>query len=115
MAIAWLQPWEPVGRATQRELDHCHAWEAQLRREVGPQHALFGQSALLIARRYDCDDALYQLADGRVAVVHLTWRQGMETDPQWPRAQIFRGIEDWALECMAPDAATWEGDVGGGD
>ncbi len=96
MSIVWLEPWYPVegdGRAL----------EEQLARECGPGHRLFGVKVKLIARRGDTDDALFALADGRVAEVHLTWRQsGPEPDPAWPATGIHAALEDWARDSMIP-------------
>lgn len=105
MPIQWLKPWEPVDV---RECpDYCRGREAQLAREVGPRHILFGQQANLIGRRFDTDDALFGLSDGRVADVHLTWRSGAEPDPRWPAASIFPSIDAWANESMTLDHADW--------
>lgn len=56
----------------------------------------------LIARRDGTDDALFQLDDGRVAEVHMTWRRSRETDPRWPATAIFTSLEDWVEESMKP-------------
>lgn len=99
MSIDWLAPWHPA------EGD-CKALEDQLARECGPRHRLFDVKAKLIARRADTDDALFALPDGRVAEVHLTWRQtGPEPDSRWPAAGIHASLEDWARDSMIPLAA----------
>jgi hypothetical protein len=82
-------------------------WETELVREVGPGHPLYQVEAALIARRFDTDDALYLLDGGRVAVVHLTWRQSQEPDPRWPETEIFRSIDSWEMEGLARDHAAW--------
>jgi len=46
--------------------------QAELAKELGPSHALFGQQAEAIGRRLDQDDVLFALADDRVVEVHLT-------------------------------------------
>lgn len=50
----------------------------------------------------DTDDALFALDDGRVAEVHLTWRQGTEPDPRWPFTALFPSLEDWMRLAMVP-------------
>ncbi len=99
MSIDWLAPWHPAD-------GDGAALEEQLARECGPKHPLFGAKTKLIARRADTDDALFALPDGRVAEVHLTWRQsGPEPDPRWPAAGIHDSLEDWARNSMIPLAA----------
>lgn len=93
----WLSPWYAV-----ESVDVCVGLEAQLRREISARHVLHGESVRLIARRDDTDDALFVLADGRVAEVHLTWKNGTEEDPRWPATGIFASLDEWARESMAP-------------
>jgi len=104
--IEWLEPWEDVSRET-GEFAFCEAWERQLAREVGPQHVLFGKQVELIGRRFDCDEALFRMPDGRVAQVHVTWRNGMEPDPTWPETEIFPSIEAWAQDSMRLQHLYW--------
>jgi hypothetical protein len=93
----WLEPWYAVEDAAVRT-----GLERQLSREISPRHALFGQSARLIARRSDTDDALFALQEGRVAEVHLTWSKQAECDPRWPVTGIFESLKAWARESMIP-------------
>ena len=102
--IEWLEPWVPVAQFDMDDVDtYCAGWENQLRREVGPRHVLRGKSIKLIARRFDCDDALFRLADDQVADVHLTWARGEEPDPAWPATSIYPSLEVWARERMLAD------------
>ena len=93
----WLEPWYAVDDPA-----ICAELEAQLKLEVSRKHALFAETARLIARRGDTDDALFALEGGRVAVVHLTWKKGPEPNPRWPVTAIFDTIEEWARKCMVP-------------
>lgn len=95
--ITWLEPWYRVD-----DTDIRVGLEDQLGREICSRHKLFDESVRLIARRSDTDDALFLLADGRVAEVHLTWRQGVEPDPRWPATAIFSSLEEWQRDCMVP-------------
>jgi hypothetical protein len=96
-SITWLSPWYPVDDASVGQgLEH------QLRREICGAHILANETALLIARRADTDDALFALDGGRVAEVHLTWKNGTEEDPRWPATAVFASIDDWARESMIP-------------
>jgi hypothetical protein len=63
---------------------------------------LFGLSVVALARRYDRDDVLFELADGRVAEVHLTWTGKPERDPCWPETTIFGSCALWIEERMKP-------------
>jgi hypothetical protein len=85
-----------------KAVDMAVALERQLRREICKRHVLHGESVRLIARRADTDDALFALTGGRVAEVHLTWRQGTEPDPRWPGASIFPSLRHWARDSMVP-------------
>jgi len=92
MNIEWLEP-------KARE-----AMQSELYSELSASHPLFGLSAVAIGRRYDQDDVLFELADGRVAEVHLTWSRKPEPDPRWPQTSIFASAAVWAEERMRPPA-----------
>jgi hypothetical protein len=94
MDIEWLDPWYPTDQAGLVE---------QLRAEMGPGHILETEPEIrAVARRDDSDDALFALADGRVAEVHLTWRRSRETDSRWPLTAIFGSLAEWGRESMEP-------------
>lgn len=101
-----LTPWNSIEDEIVRA-----ALGAQLVREVGPRHMLFGLPARLIARRQDNDDCLFALEDGRVAHVHLTWRKSRESDPRWPAAILYDTLEHWTEAVLAPDNRQWERDA----
>lgn len=98
-----LTPWYSVEDEAVRA-----GLERQLVREVGPRHVLYKLPARLIARRQDNDDCLFALEDGRVAYVHLTWRNGQEKDPRWPAAMIYDSLAQWSERVMLPDSEAWE-------
>lgn len=101
--MQWLEPWESIADLdwpAEEKLEFCQAWERQLRREVSPQHPLFEQAAFLIVRNFGTDDALFQLANSRVAEVHLTSSRNTELNPFWPATAIFDAIDDWARESL---------------
>ena len=93
---------EDVDWDEDRKQDYCRGWEEQLRLEVGPKHVLFGEEFSLIGRCFANDDALYQLSDGRVADVHLTWRQSPEPNPVWPETLVYESLDDWEMAKMLP-------------
>lgn len=97
MNILWLAPWMPIKRLEARE-----AMQSELHSELCASHPLFALSLVAIGRRYDQDDVLFELADGRVAEVHLTWSRGPERDPRWPRTAIFASVAVWVEERMRP-------------
>lgn len=75
--------------------DDSETLATELRRETPPGHVLHGVPVRALARRRDCDDALFALEDGtsRVAVVHLTY--AAEADPRWPDTEIFESRQAW--------------------
>lgn len=108
--MKWLEPWVAIADLDWDEpkvIDYRRGWETQLRREVGPKHVLFEKPASLIARRFDTDDALFELSGGKVAAVHLTWARGQEQDPRWPGCQIYDSLEEWARDGMTADHEDW--------
>ncbi len=76
-------PWERL--ADGQDLEH------ELDREMCKTHPLRSLAPRAVARRTDCDDVLFALNDGRLAVVHLTWNH--EVDPAWPYVEY---VADWA-------------------
>lgn len=97
MTIEWLEPWAPIDRPEDRQ-----AMRAELHSELCASHPLFGLSVIALARRYDRDDVLFELADGRVAEVHLTSTGIPERDPRWPETTIFASSTIWVEEHMKP-------------
>jgi hypothetical protein len=79
----WLKPWFPVGDQEDRDF-----WEQQLAGELHETHVLSGEAVMLIALGGN-DDALFQLSDGRVAEVHLTFSRGRQSSPLWPGTAIY--------------------------
>lgn len=78
------EPWYLV------PLEQRTALEAELQAELGPQHPLFGQKAIAVARCPACDDVIFSIEaePARFAQVHLTWRRGTEPPP-WPRFRFL--------------------------
>ena len=93
--LTWLAPWEP----TDADLG------AELAREAGPGHPLFGRRAVAVARRADDDDVLFWLPDGPapLAVVHLTWTGRRERSPEWPWTVFYDSVDDWRERGMRAD------------
>jgi len=95
MNMVWLEPWSAIEGPEEQE-----AMLAELRVELCPSHVLYGLSAVALARRHDQDDVLFELGDGRIAEVHLTWSRKSERDPRWPRTTIFASAADWSERQM---------------
>ena len=95
-AFKWLEPWFPVDDKEDRDV-----WERQLAGELHETHVLSGEAVTLIALGGN-DDALFQLADGRVAEVHLTWSRNRQSSPIWPGTAVFASLAEWAEESMIP-------------
>ncbi|SEV86569.1 hypothetical protein SAMN05421595_0134 [Austwickia chelonae] len=68
---------------------------AELLREIGPGHALDGVELRVIARATPQDDVIVQTADGRVALVHMTW-SGHPEKPPWPTTEPVTSPENLA-------------------
>ena len=94
--LLFLSPWEEFlpGQALSflRELDV----------ELSPGHPLHGVPLTPIAHSRRADDALFQLGDGRVVEVRLTWSSRAE-QPPFPRHHIYPSLQDWAQLVMIPN------------
>jgi hypothetical protein len=68
--MKWPAPWHSIAD----DAAQIEGMQRELRRELSTGHPLFAMPTRAIARRQDCDDALFSIEDGsgRVAVVHLT-------------------------------------------
>ena len=108
--MEWLEPWVAIvdlDWPDQKKAEYSSSWERQLTREVGPDHLLKNQPVTLVARRFDTDDGLFQLADKRIAEVHLTWARGEEPDPRWPRTTLFANLEEWYRDSLLEQHREW--------
>jgi hypothetical protein len=92
----FLWPWKVPAAST--------GADAELRREIGPQHVLYGRSFRASGVTVESDDWLFELDDGTFAQVHLTYTP---TPPEplaaFPSTRIFATLADWMLERMLPD------------
>ena len=83
--------------------------EAELGRELPSAHVLAGLPAKALARRQKRDDVLFQLADGSLADVHLTWR--IETLAGWPSTVIHKDLDAWKAWLVEDQLGFEEGDA----
>jgi hypothetical protein len=81
-------PWEPLPS------DQAGSFQAEIERELTPGHLLHGVVLHAIAHSRRADEVLFQLEDGRVAEVHLTWSRQYERPP-WPVHQIYSSLNEW--------------------
>lgn len=86
------------------EIERSQSFDEQLFRELPPGHILLGIAVRAIARVDGDDDVLYELLDGtnRVAVVHLTFAQNI--DSNWPWTELYSSYSSWASDRMQRDA-----------
>ena len=70
--------------------------------EIAKGHPLYGVPVKAVARRKDCDDVLFRLLRHlcEYAVVHLTWSKKEESDPKWPRFELFADDDDLVEMCF---------------
>jgi hypothetical protein len=99
--FVFLEPWVSVS-------DEANYLELELRKELSSQHPLFGLKTRAIARRIDCDDALFEVESNAIplALVHLTRSGKQENGPEWPHTRLFENIEGFIKSCMTPDHQT---------
>ena len=102
MNIDWLIPWHPVEDQRERE-----GLLAELHRELPRGHVLVGVRLTPIGARQDCDDVLFALEDGRVAVVHLTWSGRTEPALDHPSTALFDSMDRFVEDEMKPEHREW--------
>lgn len=86
----WPPGWSAIIKSEVRA-----AIARELESELGEGHVLKGAACMPIARAEGSDDILFQLDDGRVAEVHLTFA-GRPERPPWPGTAIFDDLNAWA-------------------
>jgi len=94
-SLSLLKPWEEFlpGQAV--------AFVCEAQTELSPGHPLHGTKLTALAHSTRADDALFQLEDGRVVDLHLTWSGRQEQAP-WPRHRVYASLEEWAQQVMIP-------------
>lgn len=101
--IESVSPWQALEKGASSGL----AFEEELQKELSPNHPLYGQIVVAIARHLGRDDVLFRVEAKlkRYAVVHLTWSGKHEPWPTFPATKFFDSIDDFAEKCMKPDSA----------
>ena len=101
-AVTWLRPWERVTPA-QRE-----AFGRELRRELHPEHPLYGRAARAFVRRMDRDDVLFIMSHPvQLALVHLTYTASPPEQPPWPKCDLYEHVWQF-VDRTHEDAAEYE-------
>ena len=100
--IEFNEPWELLDDL---DLPSPTKLDTELSRTLAPGHVLEGNTFCAVARRFDRDDVLFHITSPEelYAVVHLTWATSRETDPAWPRTEIFATLDDFVNNRMKPD------------
>lgn len=76
-----------LGQWRDIEVEEATALQAELKRELCPDHPLYGQEAEPWLISWPDKDVAFALPDGRVALVHLTYNR--ETSPDYPFFKVF--------------------------
>ena len=100
----FLEPWMLIPS------DKRGDFEAELQKEMRPDHVLAGVACGAVAQRCDCDDVLFTTdsPNGLLAVVHLTWSRKPDQYPQWPHTTFLQSWEDFRDKEMLPEHETWQ-------
>ncbi|MBM6619199.1 hypothetical protein JR050_16170 [Bacillus sp. RD4P76] len=76
------EPWWLIDSKMSATLDE------ELKKEISPDHILFGLKAEAVARREDNDDVVYWISEiQKYAVVHLTYSK--EASNEFPLTNLF--------------------------
>ena len=94
-SLSFLKPW------VQSDPQPAAAFLRELQLELSTAHPLHGTKLAAIAHSRAADDVLFQMEDGRVAQVHLTW-SGHTEQPPWPNHDVYGSIQEWAQQVMIP-------------
>jgi len=85
--IHFLEPWHKLQ-------NDAEPFNSELKKEMAPNHLLYGKQFNAIAKRQDTDDVIFELPEGenKFAVVHLTKSQKAEEDSSYPKTKLY---ENW--------------------
>ena len=89
----WNEPWQPI-----HDPDLATSLVIELEGESWPAHPIYQRVTKALALRSDCDDVLFLTkdTDRPLALVHLTWKSSVESDPIWRVTSFFASWDDWA-------------------
>lgn len=87
LCVTMLRFMKRVGKWRDVAVDEAAALRAELKRELCPSHCLYGLDAEPWLICWPGKDVAFTLPDGRVALVHLTFKT--ETSPAYPFCRVF--------------------------
>ena len=89
---------DPYWSADKMEKSTIHSLMNELRLELNKHNQLYNAKCELIARKVNNDDIIIKLEDGKIAVVHLTWKS-IEEIKGYPITRIYQNeIDFWTRE-----------------
>jgi hypothetical protein len=96
--FSWPDEWIPLPE------DEGKVLEQELRRELPAGHVLQMLRTRAIARRRRIDDVVFATSDSQhpVAVVHLTWKGGVEFDSSFPWTALYSSLQQALSEWPPP-------------
>ncbi|MEZ5022748.1 MAG: hypothetical protein R2728_05695 [Chitinophagales bacterium] len=93
---------DPYWCAMEMEEKSRQAIMDELKLELHDNHILYNEHLDLLARKTNNDDIVLELEDGRIAVVHLTWKSKKETNG-YPITSIYKDKLDFWNKKMKQD------------
>ena len=94
--IEFLEPWERFAPG------EANAFLLELERELSHGHPLHGAKLVPLGHSGAADDALFEMGEGRVVQVHLTFSLRAE-QPPFPRHRIYSTTDEWVQQVMLPE------------
>ncbi len=95
--LVLFDPWVDLRKGGVDEAARRDALTAELRAEVAIGHPLHGVDVAAIGFSTARDDVLFRLADGRWAVVHLTYARPEK--PPWPHTTFLNSVAAVEAAC----------------
>ena len=89
---------EPYWDAIEMDEENIESYIKELKIELSDNHFLNNKSFELIAKKMNNDDIVLKLEDGRIAVVHLSWKSKKENN-NFPISRLYKDeIDFWNKE-----------------
>jgi hypothetical protein len=89
--LVLVDPWWDLRGGTPEDEAERERITRELGTEVSPGHVLHGKTFQVVGRCWARDDVLLRLADGKWALVHLTY-SGRESPP-FPSTRILESVQ----------------------
>lgn len=101
-SIFYLNYLEPYQKAINMDEKTISSLLHELKLELSNNHILYNTDVDLIAQKTNNDEIVLELHDGRIAVVHLTWKSKPETR-EYPITRIYKDKMDFYYNEMKQD------------